>query len=199
MSIKNFLRNLRHSIIIKNISFSDGSCVLDTSCQDGSFLSALSRQYQFQSFGIDINQHDIAIARQKNPTGTYIVADNHHIPFSEKKFDIIISSLTLHHIHHPEVFFNELHRVLTDNGSVYIIDIMSKHNFITWLLKQVRCPEPYHFEKFYSCAEFYHLAQTSGFIITKEISVILFPTSSILAPVMIFKMEKIIYNKNYDA
>ena len=52
------------------------------------------------------------------------------------------------------------------------------------------CPEPYHFEKWYSVKEVGELVEKIGLKIGKEDSVLIFPTISIVMPVMIWKLMK---------
>ncbi len=44
------------------------------------------------------------------------------LPFPDRSFDLIVSSLSLHHWDHPEAAVPELARVLRPGGRVYIYD-----------------------------------------------------------------------------
>jgi ubiquinone/menaquinone biosynthesis C-methylase UbiE len=48
-----------------------------------------------------------------------------HIPFPDQSFDIVVSTVSMHHWKQPEVCLNEIYRVLKDNSFALIYDIVS--------------------------------------------------------------------------
>lgn len=48
-----------------------------------------------------------------------------HIPFSDQSFDIVVSTVSMHHWKQPEACLNEIYRVLKDNSFALIYDIVS--------------------------------------------------------------------------
>jgi len=48
-----------------------------------------------------------------------------HIPFPDRCFDIVVSTVSMHHWKQPEACLNEIYRVLKDNSYALIYDIVS--------------------------------------------------------------------------
>jgi ubiquinone/menaquinone biosynthesis C-methylase UbiE len=48
-----------------------------------------------------------------------------HIPFPDRTFDIVVSTVSMHHWKQPEACLNEVYRVLKDNSYALIYDIVS--------------------------------------------------------------------------
>lgn len=181
----------------------ENALVLDASCQDGEFLSVLIKNNERKNinvFGIDINSSDIEIAKNLIPNGIFKITNNSLIPFEDKTFDVVISSLTLHHMPNPVNSIKEMRRVVKDEGSIYLIDIVSENTFFNFILKHIKCPEPYHFEKFYSLKELKDLLTRTELVIYKKVKTLAFPTLSIVTPILLLELQKknnfIIYKKN---
>lgn len=190
-NIQTFFRKIRHKAILKRIKFESGAKVLDTSCQDGTFLEVLLEQNPTACVsGVDINREDVAKARRRNPNGVFEVADNKNLPFLDASFDVVISAMTLHHMHDAESSILEMKRVLKDDGSIYIIDLITQNSFFNKILKYRKCPEPYHFEKWYTLEEVKILSQKCGLNIAHIESAIIFPAISIVTPILVLKLSR---------
>ncbi|HRH30709.1 MAG TPA: class I SAM-dependent methyltransferase [Candidatus Paceibacterota bacterium] len=190
--MKSFFRKVRHQAIIKNLQIPKEALVLDTSCQDGGFLSVLTKNNadkNLKPFGVDISESDISKAKKLVPTGIFEITDNKTLPFADKTFDVVISSLTLHHMNNPISSLLEMKRVIKDTGSIYLIDIMAEGKLFNSILKKIKCPEPYHFEKFYSVKEVEELVTKVGVKINTKKKVFVFPTFTITAPVSILELQ----------
>ncbi len=83
----------------------------------------------------------------------------------------------------------EMKRVTKDTGSIYLIDIMAEGKLFDFILKKFKCPEPYHFEKFYSVKEVEELIAKVGLMISMKKKVFVFPTFTITAPVSILELQ----------
>ncbi len=189
-TIQTFFRKIRHKAILKRIKFEHGDKVLDTSCQDGTFLEVLLEQNPTACVsGVDINRADIMEAENRIPNGVFKLADNKNLPFRDASFDVIISAMTLHHMYDPESSLHEMKRVLKEGGSIYIIDLITKNTFLNKILKHRKCPEPYHFEKWYTLEEMKTLSQKCGLSITRIESAIIFPAISVVLPVLILRLN----------
>jgi ubiquinone/menaquinone biosynthesis C-methylase UbiE len=55
-----------------------------------------------------------------------------HIPFPDQSFDIVVSTVSMHHWKQPEACLNEIYRVLKDNSYALIYDIVSDTSKSTW-------------------------------------------------------------------
>jgi ubiquinone/menaquinone biosynthesis C-methylase UbiE len=54
------------------------------------------------------------------------------IPFPDQSFDIVVSTVSMHHWKQPEACLNEIYRVLKDNSFALIYDIVSDTPKSTW-------------------------------------------------------------------
>jgi len=55
-----------------------------------------------------------------------------HIPFPDRTFDIVVSTVSMHHWKQPEACLNEVYRVLKDNSYALIYDLVSDTTESTW-------------------------------------------------------------------
>jgi len=157
------------------------------------FLSVLTKNNadkNLKLYGVDISESDINNAKDLVMNGTFEITDNKTLPFADKTFDIVISSLTLHHMDNPLSSLLEMKRVIKGAGSIYLIDIMAEGKLFNFILKKIKCPEPYHFEKFYSVKEVEELVVKAGLRINAKKKVFVFPTFTITAPVSILELKK---------
>lgn len=54
------------------------------------------------------------------------------LPFGDREFDLVISTLSFHHWREPEKALDEIYRVLREGGEAWIYDIPRKVNPIVW-------------------------------------------------------------------
>jgi ubiquinone/menaquinone biosynthesis C-methylase UbiE len=190
--MKSFFRKIRHRAIVRNLSIPRDSLVLDTSCQDGGFLATLVKNNQDKNlkiFGVDINESDTNTAKKLLPNGVFEITDNKTLPFADKTFDVVINSFTLHHMDNPMDSLLEMKRVIKDNGSIYLVDIIAEGKLFNSILKKIKCPEPYHFEKFYSFKEAEELLTKAGLRVNTKSKIFVFPTFTITVPVLILELK----------
>jgi ubiquinone/menaquinone biosynthesis C-methylase UbiE len=107
-----------------------GAAVLDVGTGPGVLLVELAgRRPDLRLTGVDLS-HDMITAANRNlePFGDRAsarVADVTRLPFPDGSFDLIVSSLSLHHWDDPEAAAPELGRVLRPGGEVHIYDFPS--------------------------------------------------------------------------
>jgi ubiquinone/menaquinone biosynthesis C-methylase UbiE len=105
----------------------DGGAVLDVGTGPGVLLVELAgRRPDLSLTGVDLSADMIATAKRNlKPFGDRAcarVADVTSLPFPDRSFDLIVSSLSLHHWDDPEAAVPELARVLRPEGRLYIYD-----------------------------------------------------------------------------
>ena len=105
----------------------DGAAVLDVGTGPGVLLVELARSRpDVRLTGVDLSADMIAAAnRNLDPFGDRAsarIGDVTSLPFSDRSFDLIVSSLSLHHWDDPEAAVPEFARVLRPGGRVYIYD-----------------------------------------------------------------------------
>lgn len=78
---------------------------LDLGCGNSPY-----RKYFPNRVGFDFEKKD----------GVDVVGDIHKLPFEDEKFDIILCTEVLEHLHSPEIAINEMKRVLKKNGTLIL-------------------------------------------------------------------------------
>lgn len=107
-------------LILNTVNVADGQRVLDVACGTGDLISAIAEKAKIKSYGIDIAEQMIDVAKAANKNITYLVSPAYPLPFDNNSMDIITVSAAFHHFEKPQQFADECMRVLTGGGTVYI-------------------------------------------------------------------------------
>lgn len=104
-----------------------GAAVLDVGTGPGVLLVELAAlRPDLRLTGVDLSADMISSAqrnlRQVADRATAQVANVTSLPFADDSFDLVVSSLSLHHWDEPEAAVPELARVLRPGGRVHIYD-----------------------------------------------------------------------------
>lgn len=90
--------------------------VLDIGSQDGTVCSQLL-QFGHEPYGIEIVDDLVKASCQRYPQIDFRCADcEKGLPFEDGTFDVVWAGDIIEHIHHTDVFFNEVNRVLRLRG-----------------------------------------------------------------------------------
>ncbi len=114
------------------ITADDGIKILDAGCGEGSHLAQIidninSRSNtQITGVGIDISKEGIQIASRDYPGITWCVADLTNIPFTDKRFNVVLNILSPSN-------YTEFTRLLTDDG--ILIKVVPGSNYLIELRK----------------------------------------------------------------
>jgi ubiquinone/menaquinone biosynthesis C-methylase UbiE len=105
----------------------EGGAILDVGTGPGVLLIELAkRRPDLRLTGVDLSADMIASAtRNLEPFGDRVMAQVGNVtslPFPDGSFDLIVSSLSLHHWDDPEAALPELVRVLRPSGRVCVYD-----------------------------------------------------------------------------
>jgi ubiquinone/menaquinone biosynthesis C-methylase UbiE len=109
-----------------------GDCILEVGCGTGSLTLAAKTKAgpQSQVYGVDIAPDMIAAARQKAARAgqdvQFQVGRIETIPFPDGKFNLVLSSLMMHHVTGADAKqkgIAEILRVLIPGGRLLIVDI----------------------------------------------------------------------------
>ena len=125
--------------------------LFDEMVGEGLFSSLLKQAKQF--IGVDISLATVRIACARHEGLSGIAADVRRLPFSDGKFDLIVSNSTLDHFEKHESIeesFAEIFRVLREGGQLILTmdnrmnPLVAVRNAIpSWLLKSMRLT-PYY-------------------------------------------------------
>ena len=107
--------NHRYSSLVVNeieVDFS-GKVVLDAACGTQNAFFADRLRCARRVIGIDYDRHSI---QRNRMIQNGVVADVHSLPLADNSVDCIVSVDTIEHVHRPQEFLRECHRVLVPGG-----------------------------------------------------------------------------------
>lgn len=95
--------------------------ILDVGCHSGWFLNEVSQCFSnAKCSGIDIYSEAINYGKKIYPHINFKISDAHRIPFSSKRFDLLLCTEVLEHVNSPREVLKEIRRVVKDDGKVII-------------------------------------------------------------------------------
>ena len=105
-----------------------GASVLDVGTGPGRLLVEIARlRADLRLTGVDLSRDMVATARRNladlSDRATAVEGDVADLPFGDDSFDLIVSSLSLHHWADPGAGAAELARVLRPGGQIRIYDV----------------------------------------------------------------------------
>jgi tRNA (cmo5U34)-methyltransferase len=118
--------------LIDSIHFNSDAAlsVMDLGCGTGTIVKRISEKFPNSKIVcVDIASNMIDIARYKlseHKDTEFITGDFSKIDF-DKKFDVVVSSLALHHLENnkdKKTFYTEIYNILTDIGIFYNADVV---------------------------------------------------------------------------
>ena len=96
--------------------------VLDVACGTGDMVVELQK-HGCNVTGVDLSEEMMAIARQKAPEATYMLADAEQLPFSDGTFDAVTCAFGVRNFVGLETCFAEVCRVLKPGGTMVILEL----------------------------------------------------------------------------
>lgn len=93
-----------------------GKKVLMLGCGTGEESKLLKEFGAKDIVGIDLSKVSIKLAKETYPEYNFVVGDMHNLPFEDNSFDFIYSSLVIHYSDKPEKVYQEIYRILKDDG-----------------------------------------------------------------------------------
>ncbi len=109
----------------------DGARVLEVGCGPGHLSIRLARRYGLDVTGLDLDPAMIDRARanadRQGPGGqrgpAFVVGDVAALPFPDESFDLVVSTLSMHHWSDPTAGLTEIGRVLRPGAPALIWDL----------------------------------------------------------------------------
>lgn len=102
--------------------FVAGKRVLDAACGTGYGSATMAVAGAVSVVGVDLDPRSLRYARRHfgRPNLQFRLADCERLEFPPGSFDLIVSSNTLEHLHHPELFLVGAHHLLSAGGGLVV-------------------------------------------------------------------------------
>jgi len=96
-----------------------------------------SRNKYVNVTGLDLSPDMVKIADERAAKAglsnvTFKVGSASDLPFGDREFDLVISTLSFHHWKEPDKAMDEIYRVLREGGEAWIYDIPRRVNPQVW-------------------------------------------------------------------
>jgi len=108
--------------LCEHVPLKEQDRILDIACGNGRLLKMITGKAKVESFGIDISEEMVKVAREENRETTFFVSEADKTPFEDSYFDVITVCCAFHHFVDPKAFLKEAHRILKPQGKLYIAD-----------------------------------------------------------------------------
>ena len=142
------MRLMRESTIkndlVKSVNIKENYKVLDLGCGTATLTILLKKTYpDAEIVGLDGDPKVLEIAKSKIKQEKLDIhldeGMSFELPYEDKSFDLVVSSLMFHHLTHRNKIrtFKEILRVLRDDGKLYFVDFGEPHNTLMYLISLV--------------------------------------------------------------
>lgn len=121
-------------LFLKDLQVNPEAKVLDLCCGAGQATQELVKHFKDVT-GLDASPIAIKRAKQNVPQAQYVEAFAENMPFSDRSFDLVITSTAMHEMESEQLqeIIQEVQRVLTPEGQFIIIDFHRPTNPLYWL------------------------------------------------------------------
>lgn len=108
----------------------DGARVLEVGCGPGRLSILLARRHHLHVTGLDLDPAMIELARAnaaatngEGESPSFAVGDVSALSFPDESFDLVVSTLSMHHWAETSTALNEIGRVMRPNGRALVWDL----------------------------------------------------------------------------
>jgi ubiquinone/menaquinone biosynthesis C-methylase UbiE len=154
----------RYETYLDSLQVAPGERVLDVGCGDGEFLR-LAATYKLETYGIDVSEKAIALAKERSPTSTLLVSDAAALSFPPETFHHVIFGGSLEHCEDMRKVLLEVWRVLKPGGRVCAV--VPNRDFLVWKFTTPGTSQREIIEHLLSLQEWGALFQSSGFRVVR--------------------------------
>jgi len=104
-----------YEAVLSRLAIARGTRLLDVGCGAG-LAVALARERGALVSGLDASAPSVEFAKERTPSGTFVVGDLEALPFSDGSFDIVVGFNSFQFAGNPVAAFREARRVLVPHG-----------------------------------------------------------------------------------
>jgi ubiquinone/menaquinone biosynthesis C-methylase UbiE len=107
----------------------EGARILEVGCGPGRLSILLARRHGLRVTGLDLDPEMIELARANaaaasdGETPSFVVGNVSALSFPDEYFDLVVSTLSMHHWADPSTALNEIGRVLRPKGRALVWDL----------------------------------------------------------------------------
>jgi SAM-dependent methyltransferase len=109
---------VKWAVARNTIAFQGEGKILDIGAGSGSFLASM-KALGWDPYGVDISPE--AVERARGLGAKMFLGEVQNASFPERFFDVITLRAVLEHVHQPVETLRAVHRILKDQGMVYIV------------------------------------------------------------------------------
>lgn len=105
-----------------------GKDILEVGCGSGYAASLITAEDPNSYVGLDIMPEQLELARRRNlPNAVFVEGSADDLSaFPEGSFDAVLDFCILHHVEGWRTFFDECHRALKEDGSIFVADLSKR-------------------------------------------------------------------------
>lgn len=114
--------------IINSSIINKDTKILDIGCGTGNNTVLIENVTKANIYGVDQSEGMVSKAKEKNSKVKWIIDDAVNLSsVSDEEFDIVFMVDVIHHIRAIDTMFKNIHRILKENGEVFIFTDSHEH------------------------------------------------------------------------
>jgi len=140
--------------------------VLDLACGTGNWLAVQTKAYAGRSvawFGLDASEAMLERARPKLTNVELGLGSAERLPYPDRSIDYLIVSFAFHHFEDKPRVLDEMARVLTDDGTLAIVNVAPTHMRRWWVYSRFWRAYPEDETRFWSPERLFLEVDKHGF------------------------------------
>lgn len=132
------VRDYYDSVAAQVLERAPAGRILDIGTGPGRLPAAIASKNKYVHItGLDLSADMVKIAsrlaaKQGLTNVDFKAGSADELPFGDKEFDLVISTLSFHHWREPGKALDEIYRVLREGGEAWIYDMPKKVNPLVW-------------------------------------------------------------------
>lgn len=120
-----YLNSFEKNKLLPMLGDVTGKKILDVGAGTGRLAIYLSNRGA-EVTALDLSEKMMALIKRKNKKVMTKVGDAESLPFEENSFDIVVAAFLIVHLKDPSRFFDEVYRVLKEDGIFVVTNINQK-------------------------------------------------------------------------